>query len=134
MDISRTMIELAKSRHPDLKFYRANLMERSELPKKKYEGFWSAATLQHIPLEQWSTMLDHIQLLTIPGGIGYFSIPADRSNPMQADSRHFTVLSPTEVAAILERRGWQTLRSGRLPSSRNTKVWNWFIVRLEKVR
>jgi len=133
LDISKSILNIAKSRFPQLKFYKGNLVEKKTLPKEKYGGFWSAATFQHIPEKDWSVMLENLESILNKDAIGYFSLPGDRPNPASAeDSRHFTVLTDRKVRDILDIHKWKVLETGTLPATRGTAVWRWYIVRLPK--
>ncbi|HUD02701.1 MAG TPA: class I SAM-dependent methyltransferase [Candidatus Paceibacterota bacterium] len=129
LDISKKMLAIAKSHYPQLKFYQGNLLEQKSLPKKKYEGFWAAATLQHIPEKDWDVMLTNISSIMKRGAIGYFSLPDDRPNPVsKKDPRHFTLLSEKQVRSMLKEKGWKIVKKGTLPATRGTTLWRWYIV------
>ena len=129
IDISTSMIRLAKARYPQLSFGFGNIAKKKTLPRKKYDAFWSAATLMHVPQEHWSDMLTNIEHLIKPRGIGYISIPIARPNPpSEKDNRHFTVLNPAQFKKIVTARGWKVLHSGKI--NNDPDIWRWFIVRL----
>lgn len=130
-DISVKFVETARSRYPQLRFYTGNILERKTLPRKKYDGFWAAASLQHIPHEDWPLMLENIEYLMRKGAVGYFSLPNDRSNTAsKKDARHFTLLKAAEVRKIMKERGWKLLKTGKLPATRDTATWRWYIARI----
>lgn len=132
LDISKKFLKIARSRYPQLKFYQGNLLEKKTLPKKKYGGFWAAATLQHVPEKDWPTMFDNIESILNKRAAGYFSLPDDRPDRLPAeDPRYFTVLPTSQIKKILAKRGWKILATGILPATRGTTIWRWYIVRIK---
>lgn len=130
LDISPKFLHIAKSRYPQLKFHQGNLLELKTLPRK-YDGFWAASTLQHIPEKDWSKMLENLEKITKKGAVGYFSLPEDRPNPASdRDPRHFTLLTKTHVQRIFTERGWKLLEKSILPGTRGTTVWRGYIYKL----
>lgn len=131
MDISSEFLKIAKSRYPNLHFYKSNILEAQTLPKKKYVGFWAAATLQHIPENDWPIMLVSLEKISKKGAIGYITVPEDRPNSSsESDPRHFTVFTSNQFKTLVSSRKWKVVKSGILPATRATSVWRWFIVKL----
>jgi len=131
LDIWKIFIHMARARYPQLKFYISNILDRKTLPKTKYDGFWAAASMQHIPEKEWDSMLDNIQYVMKKEAIGYFTLPEDRPHKKdKIDLRHFTILNEKNLKAILESHGWKIILKGFLPPTRRTTVWRWYIVRL----
>lgn len=57
IDISKAFLKIASRRYPTLTFAQGNILEKESLPKKKFDGFWAAAVLMHVPLEGWGKCL-----------------------------------------------------------------------------
>ena len=130
LDISQKFINIASSRYPQLKFRVGNILDLDSLPKG-FDGFWAASSLQHIPEANWPRMLDNLESIIKPGGIGYFTLPEDRPNPASAeDPRHFTIISDQETKEIFDKRGWKLLHTGELSNTRQTTSWRWYIYQL----
>lgn len=131
VDISSALLKIAKSRYPNFNFYKSNILDRSTLPKKRYDGFWAAAILQHIPDSDWSVMLSNIEKITKKGGIGYISLPENRLSTLsEIDPRHFNLFTKNKFRSTVSSRQWKIVKSGILPAMRRSTIWRWFIVKL----
>ncbi|MEK7611968.1 MAG: class I SAM-dependent methyltransferase [Patescibacteria group bacterium] len=133
MDITQAMLKLARSRYPQLSFQYGDIADSKTLPHKKYDGFWAASVLMHVPLELWSDMFGNLESITKKGGIGYFNVPLIHPNlSPEEDVRHFTILSKKKIQELLAERGWNILKSGMMDGFSKKNTWIWFIVRLPK--
>lgn len=129
IDISKSMIEMALSRYPQLSFSVDDIETYS--PKKKFDGFWSAATLMHIPEEKIDATLNNIKKFMKPGSIGYLTLPTQRPNPKHdADQRHFSLYTKESFKKLIRKHDWKILSSGTLTAPEGTSNWNWFLVKL----
>lgn len=129
LDISDKMIEIAKSRYPQLNFFVADILDRESLPNKKYDAFWAGAVLMHVPQEQWSVMFDNLQSLVKHGSLGYFSLPTFRpSEPTEIDQRHFTLMDDKETVNFLKEKNWQVIAKGLL-KTKSKADWRWYLVK-----
>ncbi len=126
IDISKSMIALARSRYPQLTFEIGDAVHFKT--NKKYDAFWSAATLMHVPRKDWPMMLSAIEKSIKKQGIGYITLPSARPNPAsKEDQRHFELFDKKEFRKVIENRGWKLLKSGALEA---VSPWNWYIVKL----
>ena len=132
VDISNSFLQIARRRYPQLSFVQGNIADKSTLPHKKFSGFWAAAVLMHIPLENWGAMLNNIAGLLKPKSYGYISLPTEHPNkePDNTDPRHFTLLSANEQIAIFKNLGWRIHSKGIIDGTTKSKVWRWYIVQL----
>lgn len=131
IDISRSMIKLAKSRYPSVDLSVADIATYK--PKKKFDAFWAAAIFMHFPEDQVDTLFGHIERIMKPGAVGYLTLPIIRPNEeTQDDKRHFTFYSKEKFSALAKARGWKVLSAGGLASRGGEINWNWFLVRLPK--
>lgn len=129
-DISERMVEIAKSHYPQLNFYVADILSRNTLPKNKFDGFWAGAVLMHIPKEQWDEMLTNIESLMVKNGIGYFTLPLNRTNEAsENDQRHFSIFEEGELNTYFEKHNWKLIEKGEFPSDVRS-IWNWYLVKL----
>lgn len=129
IDITKAMVKIAKSRYPQLSFKVADATKFKT--KKKFDGFWSAATLMHIPMKDWPTLLKNIESNVKRGGIGYITLPSERPNPASdTDQRHFELFTKKSFKKIADEIGWKVLKSGELEPTQTTAIWYWFIVKL----
>lgn len=136
IDISRTFIQVAKKRYPQLPFSVANIADQSTLPKRKqkYVGFFAASTLQHVPFALWDTMFSNIEAISAKGACGFISLPTEHTTTTkdEADTRHFTILSPEEHIAYFKERGYRIRAKGIHDGYTKQAIWRWYIVELPK--
>ena len=133
LDISRRFLKLVRSRYPQLKFSFGDISDRKTLPKKKYDAFWAAMVLMHIPEEKWGDMLDNIEFIVKPGGFGYLTVPEERPHPSsEKDQRHFNLFDHKKFVKIAKERGWKIFHRGEMLSSNQVTKWLWYIVKLPK--
>jgi len=132
IDISSAFLKIAQRRYPQLPFESGDISDKSTLPKKKFDGFWAAAVLMHIPFSQWDEMFSNIELLCKKESYGYVALPvahpSKTHNP--EDTRHFTILSEDEQRQYLKSRGWKIKQAGILDGFTTESVWRWYIVQL----
>ena len=132
IDISSAFLKIAKRRYPQLPFEIANIADKKTLPRKKFDGFWAAAVLMHIPFPKWDEAFSNLEGLCKSQAYGYITIPiahpSDNQNP--EDTRHFTILSEDEQRAYMKKRGWKIKHSGVLDGFTTESVWRWYIVQL----
>lgn len=130
LDISEKMIEIARGRYPQLSFSVGDILSPATLPQKKFDGFWAAAVLMHVPEEQWRDMLTNIQNISKPNAIGYFTLPSARPSAASAtDQRYFSIIPEDRLKEMLQGHKWDLLESGGFPNDVQS-VWHWYIVRL----
>lgn len=129
-DISSSMLKIAKSRYPNLSFKYIDISDSKSLPKKRFNAFWAAAVLLHVPLAQWDEMFINLEKIIKPKGVGFITIP--EKTPVTAspyDKRHFTIMKGSEAVSYLRSKKWKILKKGTLMGARETP-WNWFVVQL----
>ena len=128
LDASACLLQIAKSRYPQLQFIQADIATGANLPAKRFAGFWASAILMHIPLEQWTMMLMNIKSIMKKGATGYIMLPTERPNAETGeDPRHFTLLPDEEFKKTMAVRNWTILESGDF---RTSIKWRWYIVQL----
>lgn len=133
IDISTNFLKTARRRYPQLTFLKADIADTQTLPKKKFDGFWAAAVLMHVPHELWNQMFTNIEHIIKPGGFGYISLPIAHPSGESRDSndvRHFTILTETEQRVFLKQRKWRVVSSGTIDGFTSENVWRWYIVQL----
>ena len=133
MDISRALVTIARTHYPQVSFQVANIADRRTLPRRKFDGFWAAAVLMHVPEAEWPVTFGNIERLIRRGGVGYLTLPRRRPNPpSRRDRRHFTLMPTAGILRCFRGRGWQVLVRGVLHGTTIASNWRWFIVRLPK--
>lgn len=131
IDLSSEMVKLAKSRYPQMQFKTADVIKFKSA--KKFDSFWSAATLMHVPKENWDKMLSNIEANMKPGAIGFISLVEKRPNPAsKTDQRHFELFTQSSFKELVVERGWKVLKSGthRPKKVPNPSNLHWFIVKI----
>ncbi len=134
IDISRTFINVARQRYPQLPFSVVDIADERTLPhpQKKYVGFFAASTLQHIPLALWDTMFTNIENISAKGACGFISLPTEHTTTTkdETDTRHFTILSSDEHIAYFKKRGYRIRAKGIHDGYAKQAIWRWYIVQL----
>ncbi len=131
IDISRNFLKIAKRRYPQMRFAYGDILDAETLPKKKFDAFWAAAVLQHIPLAQWPEALSNIERHMTRGAIGYLTVPEERPSPAsEKDRRYFELFDDKKFRAVLVPRKWRILKAGARKGKTGGVVWRWYIVKL----
>lgn len=133
LDISTSFLKIAQRRYPQLSFREGDVTDTRTLPRAKYDGFWAAAVLMHVPEEHWPDMLANIERMMRPGAIGYITVPRDRFVDPKADPRHFSIFDKAKFRKVVGARGWRVLKSGGKVLTKNNE-WLWFLVQLPEKR
>lgn len=129
-DFSKSMLKIATSRYPNLKFYYLDISDKKTLPNKKYAAFWASAVLMHVPINKWESMFTNIELMHKSKSIGYITIPEQKPHTRSdRDQRHFTVMSGKVFSEYIKARGWKIIKTGSMVGA-NDVPWNWFIAQL----
>jgi len=129
IDISNKMLEISKRRYPQLTFMAGDALKFKSA--KKFDGFWSAATLMHIPRESWPALLTNIEKNMNSGAIGYLTLPTARPNPAsKTDQRHFEFFRKGNFEKIAHGRKWKILKKGEMEASTPNATWYWYIIKL----
>lgn len=132
IDNSTSFLKIAKRRYPQLLFSFGDIADKETLPKKKFDGFWAAAVLMHVPFEQWDSMFSNIENLCKPQSYGYVALPVAHPSKVKSDddTRHFTILTEDEQRSYMKGRGWKIKQAGVLDGFTTESVWRWYIVQL----
>jgi len=129
LDVSHALLKIARRRYPEHSFLEADIQEKHSLPHKKYDGFWAASVLMHVPLSEWPQMMENVEAIMHRGAVGYITLPQKRISRRKNDVRHFTLFTPTQFKTAISKRRWKILKKGlKLKTERS--MWNWFIVKL----
>ena len=130
IDISETLISIAQSRYPRESFLLGDILDRTTLPSRRYDGFWCSAVLMHVPKNLHKQMIENIQSLLKPGAYGYITLPERRTKELEPnDNRHFELFTQDEVVELFESHNWKLIDKGVLDDSPRN-LWNWYIVQL----
>ena len=132
IDISKSFLKLATRYYPQLNFQEGNISDIDVLPKKKFDGFFAAAVLMHVPFEHWDVTFENIEKINKSGSFGYITLPVTHpsKNIEPSDARHFTIIPEDEQRTYLKSHGWKIKHSGTMDGSSSKAVWRWYIVEL----
>lgn len=133
IDISKSFLKIAQRRYPKLNFAQGNILDKEILPSKKFDGFWAAAVLMHVPYEKWDEMFSNLESLVRPSSFCYLSLPTEHpGGKTPNDTRHFTCLSPEEQINYIKSRGWRIKSKGVIDGFNKENIWRWYIIQLPK--
>ncbi len=137
IDVSRGLLEIARRELPHVPFLHQSVYDL-DFPDDSFDGFWSAATLLHVPKSKIDRALSEIHRVVKNNGIGFISLK--KNNEGSADEsvddsekmhRFFVYYSENEFLTVLERNHFDVLRMDALKKSERT-TWLVFIVRIRK--
>ncbi len=134
IDVSTGLIEVARNRFPDLKFYNQSIYGIS-FPENEFDGFWCAATLLHLPKMRIYEALGNIYRVLKPNGVGFFCIKKGTGDMVREEEfvddkpfvRYFSYYQPDEFSKVLTKARFTILEHSEVPVSRKT-TWLNFIV------
>lgn len=114
IDGSSGMIRIASERVKRGKFQVMDYYHLT-LPKKSFDGFWSAASLLHIPKNGINKVLKSLKLLLRDDGIGFISVKEKteidhgiiKDKRYEGLGRYFSFYSKNEFSNILEKAGFK---------------------------
>lgn len=127
-DVSSELLKIAQKRNPLGTFIQSSLYF---LPfeKSKFDAFWAAAVLLHIPRNRIDDALSAVKLVIKPGGIGFISLKEGDGDIFdEATGRYFTLYKHQEFIDILQRNGFVIKNFNRMLDARNT--WLCFYVQI----
>jgi len=131
-DASDGFLKLARDRNPKSNFKKVRVQKLAEnFSENEFDGFWTAATLLHIPKGEAGESLENIYTIVKNGGVGFISIKEGEGEIEDETSRLFSFYSQDEFSELLKRHNFEILeKSLRVDSKRTT--WLIFLVRVNK--
>ena len=141
VDVSRGLLVEAQKLNPQAQFFHQSIYELDFL-KYSFDGFWTAATLLHIPKSRINEALKKIHAIVRPNGIGFISVKQGRGEKIELDEpqlpgerkRLFSYYSQDEFRKILIQNGYQIIKSylsSIIPMSQGT-TWLIYFVKVVK--
>ncbi|MBU1016707.1 MAG: class I SAM-dependent methyltransferase [Patescibacteria group bacterium] len=108
-DASEGLLKVAKKANPTAKFIPIAVHDL-DFKNSEFDGFWSVATLLHIPKDKIDGALKQIKKVVRSGGIGFISLKAGAGERTDPDTgRWFAYYSLEEFHAVLERNGFEVI-------------------------
>ena len=108
LDISAEMIQRAKHRHPEVRFYFADICEW--IFPKNYDFVSAWDSIWHVPLQRQSAILTKICHALSPGGVFIFTtggvdLAGEKTNPCLGQPLYHAALGLGEVIRVLRAAG-----------------------------
>lgn len=108
-DASEGLLKVAKKRNPRATFKHVGVHDL-DFSEHEFDGFWTVATLLHIPKDRTDEALQKIKTQIKSGGIGFITMKAgagEREDP--ETGRWFAYYSKEGFQEVLERNGYQVI-------------------------
>jgi len=128
-DASEGLLQVAIKRNPGARFVHM-AVNNLNLPGEEFDGFWTAATLLHIPKDKIDNALIKIKSVLKPEAVGFISVKAgagERTDP-QTD-RWFAYYSQKEFHEVLGRNGFEVIEEETRKGEKD-----WWLIFFIKVR
>jgi SAM-dependent methyltransferase len=114
-DASAGLLEIARQRNPGAKFEHIGVHELS-FPQHSFDGFWTVATLLHVPKSKIDKALQRIRSQIKTGGIGFITIKAGTGEEEDPGTgRWFAYYSEEEFKNVLRRNQFEILAEKERP-------------------
>lgn len=126
IDASVGLVKVAQTSVPDAEFLIQNIYDL-QFPQARFDGFWCAAMLLHIPKNKIHLALDQIKSVVKKGAIGFISIKEGAGEYCdESTKRTFYLYDATEFSDVLVKNGFTVLKQGhRTPSAIHTTDAQW---------
>lgn len=135
-DISLGLINEAKKRNPNAEFIQQSVYELN-FPESNFDGFWTVASLLHIPKSRIDEALQKIHYVARPNGVGLISLKKGVGEKMVEDvfqnkkfRRFYSFYSLNEFSKILKRNKFEILSSDIRKSTKD--IWLIYFVKVIK--
>jgi SAM-dependent methyltransferase len=133
IDVSINLLRIAKNENPTGTFLNRSVYE-IDLPSKSFDGFWTAATLLHIPKTRIYEALSNIHFLLKPGAIGFISLGKGNTEEIEESTgRYIAFYQLNEFRKILAESHFKVLENNiidentRLDNAENVKWITYFV-------
>lgn len=126
-DASAGLIKVAKKRNPQAKFVNVPVHDLN-FSDEKFDGFWTAATLLHIPKVEIDDALTQIKGTLKNGAVGFISMKKGEGEKTdESTGRWFSYYSEEEFKGVLEKNGYQVIETAERKGEKDT--WLVFYVK-----
>jgi 2-polyprenyl-3-methyl-5-hydroxy-6-metoxy-1,4-benzoquinol methylase len=133
-DISAKLLAEAQKNNPSGRFEQVSLYDLNY--SDKFDSFWCAAVLLHIPKNRIGEALKAIKRNLAPGAVGFIAIKEGTGETMEQNpteegsSRLFAYWENNEFKSVLEKNGFKVLSQNYKPLSERTR-WLIYYVQAE---
>lgn len=126
-DASKGLLQVARKRNPTARLLNVTVHDL-DFGVEKFDGFWTAATLLHIPKTRIDEALVRIKGVIKPGGVGFISLKQGEGEKTSIETgRWFAYYGEAEFREVLGRSGYKTVEVQVRPGEEDT--WLAFFVR-----
>jgi SAM-dependent methyltransferase len=131
IDASKESINLAKKLNFGGEFIEM-LVENLKFPKNNFDGFWSSATLLHIPKNKIEKVLNNIRKVCKVGAIGLITLKRGTNEGEEKETgRWFAFYEKNEFEKLLIKTGMKTMTFKVFKDGRDGKPdWLIFLVKI----
>ena len=129
-DASKGLLEIAQKRNPNT-IFRCVAVQDLDFEENEFDGFWTAATLLHMPKNEIDDALKNIVRVVKPNGVGFISVKAGAGERKDVETgRWFSYYSSDGFKEILERNKLRVIESRTKKGEKD--FWLVFFVKVEK--
>lgn len=124
-DASKGLLKVAQKRNPQTTFKHVGVYDL-DFPEHEFDGFWTAATLLHIPKDRIDEALQKIKSQIKTGGFGFITMKAgagERKDPKTG--RWLAYYSKKEFQEVLERNGYQLIEENNRKGEKDWWLCFW---------
>lgn len=131
-DASKGLLSIASAKNPNATFKNIPVQQLSDkFSPNTFDGFWTTATLLHVPKDQIDLALKNIHKVVKDGGIGFITIKEGKGEREDETGRLFSYYTRQEFSQILKSNGFEVLEFDRKPVTEKT-IWLIYFVRVLK--
>jgi len=124
-DASGGLIRVAQKRNPEATFKKVSVYDL-DFPEQSFDGFWTAATLLHIPKDKIDDALTKIRSQVKVGGVGFISLKEGEGEREDKNTgRWFSYYSQEEFSEVLERNGFKVADFASREGEKDTWLCFW---------
>jgi len=130
VDLSQTLVSLAREKYAEDTFFAGDISQIDTLPHGPFDTFWCAATLMHLPRELMMHACHNIERITRPRAFGYVTLPTaypGKERPAH-DTRHYTIMSEEEQREFFQNLSWEVRNMFTISGTKRAGVWRGWIL------
>jgi len=135
VDVSSSLLDIARKRVPGTIFLEQSVYELNFPGGVQFDGFWTSATLLHIPKTRIGRVLRKIKKFVKDGGIGFISVKEGVGEKTETgmtgygsdDKRFFAYYSKEEFGDILSKNGLEIVKAYSLKINNKTTYLCFFV-------
>lgn len=128
-DVSKGLIKIARKKNPGARFEHLSVYDLN-FPEHYFDGFWTAATLLHIPKDRIDWIFQRVKTQVKPEGVGFISVKKGEGEKTEEKTgRFFAYYSLGEFSEVLKRNGYEILESSTRQGEKDVWLCCWVRVR-----